>query len=67
MSKTFLPSQVPDLHFQVVMVHFFHVAADSRLGHNQFVQSQFVQDCGLAGVVEANDDDFEFPLALVPS
>ena len=66
-SQVFLTAQVPHLQPQVLVLHFLDVAADSGLGDDDLVEGQLVQDCCLACIVHADDDDFELHVAPAES
>ena len=67
MPQTLLASQVPDLHPQVVVMDFFNVAADRRLSHNNFIECKLVEDCCLASIVEADNNDLELLVSVLAS
>ncbi len=67
LTQVLLPAEVPHLELNVFAANFFDVAADGGTRDNDLTEGsedergrlQFVEDCGLAGVLQSDDDQFK--------
>ena len=54
-SQIFLATKVPHLQLQIFVLNFLYIAAHSGLGDHDLIKGQLVKDCGLAGIVHADN------------